>query len=94
MPTPRYQLVNFGSIFLNIGETKTLNATITSNSMAVWIHGKGFVIEPGLLLHVPSLIMLEDAIVIHIVGKMIYRRGGGRGNLFISGCDRLFHLLE
>ena len=50
VPTPRYQLVDFGNIFLNIGETKILNATITSDSMAVWIQGKGFVIQPGLLL--------------------------------------------
>ena len=79
MPTPRYQLVDFGSIFLNIGETKTLNATITSNSMAVWIQGKGFVIEPGLLLHAPSLIPLEDVIVIPIGYRMIYHIGGGGG---------------
>ena len=48
VPTPKYQLVNFGSTFLNIRESKTLNAIITSDVMAVWIEGKGFVIEPGL----------------------------------------------
>lgn len=45
--TPKYELVGFGSTFLNIGESKTLNVTITGDEMAVWLPGRGFLIEPG-----------------------------------------------
>lgn len=45
--TPKYQLVNFNRTMLDKGQTKSLSALITSDQMAVYIDGKGFVIEPG-----------------------------------------------
>jgi len=48
--TPRYQLVNFGRIALNSGQTQSLSTEITAQQMAVYVDGKGFVIEPGILL--------------------------------------------
>lgn len=45
--TPKYQLVNFNRTMLDKGQTKTFSALITSDQMAVYIDGKGFVIEPG-----------------------------------------------
>ncbi|KAH3736107.1 hypothetical protein DPMN_042668, partial [Dreissena polymorpha] len=44
--TPMYQLVNFNRTMLQPGETQTLSAQITSEQMAVYIDGKGFIIEP------------------------------------------------
>ncbi|KAL4233159.1 hypothetical protein ACF0H5_007844 [Mactra antiquata] len=45
--TPKYQLVGFNRTLLDTGQTKSLDAVITSDVMAVYIDGKGFVVEPG-----------------------------------------------
>ena len=45
--TPRYQLVSFNRTLLSAGQTLTYNATIAALQMAVFIEGKGFIIEPG-----------------------------------------------
>ena len=49
VPTPRYQLVGFGRDHIRKGQTVSRIVFITQHQMAVWIDGKGFVVEPGKL---------------------------------------------
>lgn len=47
VPTPRYQLVNFTRVSIGQSKTISLTVSITSMSVAVYVEGKGFVVEPG-----------------------------------------------
>ncbi|KAK3610843.1 hypothetical protein CHS0354_015699 [Potamilus streckersoni] len=47
VPTPKYQLVGFNRTLIDKGQTVAISTQINSQQMAVWVDGKGFVIEPG-----------------------------------------------